>query len=154
MQPSIPIRHWLDAGASLHIRAVAPSILNRQEPPTPTTSTPSRVHWDVTTAAQDGAEQQMCSPFQGQQPPEDHQSGHGDTQSNGRLFPDNPEGHMATVCMHFVAVRLQMLHQLMTWYDSQANVIGRFAQNAKGLTTSHMFAGTMVQFSIPDAADG
>ncbi len=105
VQPSIHIRHWLDAGASLHIRAVAPSILNRQEPPTPTTSTPSRVHWDVTPAAQDGAEQQMRSPFQGQQPPEDHQSGHGDTQSNRRLFPDTPEGHMATVCMHCLACR-------------------------------------------------
>lgn len=114
-----PTCHWLDAGASLHIRAVAPSILSRQEPPTPTTNTLSRVHWDATPAAQDGAEQQMRSPFQGQHPPEDHRSGHGDTQSNGRLFPDNPEGHMATVCMHCVAFRLQMLHQLMTWYDSR-----------------------------------
>ncbi len=123
VEPSMLIRHWLDAGASLHIRAVAPSILSRQEPPTPTTSTPSRVHWDVTPAAQDGAEQQMHSPFQGQQPHEDHQSGHGDTQSNGRLFPDNPEGHMATVCMHCLACILQLLHQLMTWYDSQTTVI-------------------------------
>lgn len=127
VQLSVPTCHWLDAGASLHIRAVAPSVLSRQEPSTPTTNTPSRVHWDVTPAAQDGAEHQMHSPFQGQQPPEDHQSGHGDTQSNGRLFPDNAEGHMATVCMRFVAVRLQMLHQLMTWSDSQTNVIGRFA---------------------------
>ena len=61
---------------------------------------------------------------------------------------------MATVCMRFVAVRLRMLHQLMTWYGSQTNVIGRFAQNANRLTISHMFAGTMVQFSVPDAADG
>lgn len=127
VQTSVSICDWLDAGASLHIRAVAPNILNRQGPPTPATHTLSRVHWDATPAALDGAEQQMRSPFQGQQPPEDHQSGHGGTQSNGRLFPDNPEGHMATVCMQFVAVRLQMLHQLMTWYDSQTNVIGRFA---------------------------
>ena len=104
VQPSMPTCHWLDAGASLHIRAVAPRILSRQEPPTPTTNTPSRVHWDVTPAAQDGTEQQMHSPFQGQQPSEDHQPGHDDSQSNGRLFPDSPEGHMATVCMHCVAV--------------------------------------------------
>ena len=127
VQPFVHTCHWLDAGASLHIRAVAPSILSRQEPTTPTTNTPSRVHWDVTPAVQDGAEHQTRSPFQGQQPPEDHQSGHGDTQSNGRLFPDNPEGHMATVCMHFLACKLQVLHQLMTWYDSQTHVISRFA---------------------------
>jgi len=49
---------------------------------------------------------------------------------------------------------MQILHQLMACYDSQTTVISRFAQHAKGLTTRNMFAGTMVQFPVPDAADG
>ncbi|KAL0033900.1 hypothetical protein WJX77_010072 [Trebouxia sp. C0004] len=117
------------SGASLHIRAVAPSILSRQEPPTPTTNTPSRVHWDATPAAQDGAEQRMRAPFQGQQPPEEHQSGHGD--SNGRLFPDNPEGHMATVRWYSFQFLMQQMAEDFTELADATSALLQQMPNSK-----------------------
>lgn len=111
---------WLNAGAILHVRAGGPSMLSRQEPVPPTTTASIRVHQESTAAAH-GAEHQMHSPFQGQQPSEDHAVHPCIAQNNGRLFPDTPEGHMATVCMSMNGGQVGRCFVAMVWSKSSIN---------------------------------
>ena len=92
-------------------------MLSRQEAVAPTTTASPRAHQDSTAAAH-GAEHQMHSPFQGQQPSESHAVDPRTAQNNGRLFPDTPEGHMATVCMSMHGGRVRRCFVVMGWSQS------------------------------------